>query len=106
MPVELWEFLLVWVVEFGTRSTGLWLGLQSPPDRKIIGGICAEIGVSDDRIIPHDVEIGLFVGVDKRCGFIIVSVTASIVSGRNVEGRGHRAGGWGHLVGWRRAVWV
>ena len=74
-------------------------GLGRPADRDVIGRICDEIGVPQNRILTHDAQIALVGGAGKLEGVIVISGTGSIVYGVNAEGREARAGGWGHLLG-------
>ncbi len=74
-------------------------GLGRPADREVIGRICDEIGVPQNRVLTHDAQIALVGGAGKLDGVIVISGTGSIVYGVNAEGREARAGGWGHLLG-------
>lgn len=74
-------------------------GLGRVEDRKVIGGICDELGISKNRILTHDAHIALIGGTGKQEGVIVISGTGSIVYGINVHGEEARAGGWGYLLG-------
>ena len=74
-------------------------GLGREDDKIVIGKICNEIGINEDRILTHDAHIALVGGVGKNAGVIVISGTGSIVYGINESGKEARAGGWGYLLG-------
>lgn len=74
-------------------------GVASLVDRKVIGRICDEIGLPENRILTHDARIALVGGAEDLSGVIIIAGTGSIVYGMDSEGRDAQAGGWGHLLG-------
>lgn len=74
-------------------------GLGREEDRIVIGQICDEIGINEDRILTHDAHIALVGGTGKQAGVIVISGTGSIVYGINESGKEVRAGGWGYLLG-------
>ena len=74
-------------------------GVASSVDRKVIGRICDEIGLPENRILTHDAQIALIGGAEELSGVIIIAGTGSIVYGRDAAGREAQAGGWGHLLG-------
>lgn len=74
-------------------------GLGRPADREVIGRICDELGICQNRILTHDAHIALVGGIGKQEGVIVISGTGAIVYGINVEGREARASGWGYLLG-------
>ena len=74
-------------------------GLGRAEDRKIIGGICDELGISENRILTHDAHIALVGGTEKQHGVIVISGTGAIVYGINTDGKDARASGWGYLLG-------
>lgn len=74
-------------------------GLGREDDRVVIGKICDQIGINEDRILTHDAHIALVGGVGKNAGVIVISGTGSIVYGINESGKEVRAGGWGYLLG-------
>ena len=74
-------------------------GLGRAEDKKVIGQICNEIGISSNRILTHDAHIGLVGGTGKQEGVIVISGTGSIVYGIDRQGEETRAGGWGYLIG-------
>ncbi len=74
-------------------------GVSSPVDRKVIGRICDEIGLPENRILTHDARIALVGGAEELSGVIIIAGTGSIVYGIDGSGREAQAGGWGHLLG-------
>ncbi len=74
-------------------------GLGRDEDREVIGKICDEIGISENRILTHDAHIGLVGGTGKQSGVIVISGTGSIVYGINEHGKEARAGGWGYILG-------
>ena len=75
-------------------------------DRSVIGGICDELGISEDRILTHDAHIALVGGTEKQEGVIVVSGTGAIVYGINADGKEARASGWGYLLVMRGAVTI
>lgn len=74
-------------------------GVASSVDKEIIGRICDEIGLPENRILTHDARIALIGGAEKLSGVIIIAGTGSIVYGMDATGREAQAGGWGHLLG-------
>lgn len=74
-------------------------GLGREEDKKVIGQICDEIDINQDRILTHDAHIALVGGVGKNAGVIVISGTGSIVYGIDEQGNEVRAGGWGYLLG-------
>ena len=74
-------------------------GLGRPADREVIGRICDEIGICEDRILTHDAHIALVGGTEKQEGVIVISGTGAIVYGIHTDGREARASGWGYLLG-------
>ena len=75
-------------------------GLGRAEDRKIIGRICDELGISkNQRILTHDAHIALVGGIEKQHGMIVISGTGAIVYGINANGEEARASGWGYLLG-------
>ena len=74
-------------------------GLGRAEDRKIIGRICDELGISENRILTHDAHIALVGGTEKQQGVIVISGTGAIVYGINADGKEARASGWGYLLG-------
>ena len=85
-------------LELCTCCLGL-AGVASSVDRKVVGRICDEIGLPDNRILTHDAQIALVGGAEELSGVIIIAGTGSIVYGIDSEGRDAQAGGWGHLLG-------
>ncbi|MDE0041246.1 MAG: hypothetical protein OXT74_04370 [Candidatus Poribacteria bacterium] len=74
-------------------------GVASSVDRKVVGRICTEIGLPENRILTHDARIALIGGAEELSGIIIIAGTGSIVYGIDAAGRETQAGGWGHLLG-------
>lgn len=74
-------------------------GLGRAEDRKIIGRICDELGIGENRILTHDAHIALVGGTEKQHGVIVISGTGAIVYGINADGKEARASGWGYLLG-------
>ena len=62
-------------------------GLGRAADREVIGRICDNLGIGDNRILTHDAHIALVGGAGKREGVIIISGTGAIVYGINADGR-------------------
>lgn len=86
------------VLESCTCCLGL-AGVASPVDRKVIGRICDDIGLPENRTLTHDAQIALVGGAEELSGVIIIAGTGSIVYGTDTAGREAEAGGWGHLLG-------
>lgn len=74
-------------------------GLGRAADQKIIGQICDELGIRENRILTHDAHIALIGGAEKQEGVIVISGTGAIVYGINADGKDARASGWGYLLG-------
>ena len=67
-------------------------GLGREEDRIVIGQICDEIGINENRILTHDAHIALVGGTGKQAGVIVISGTGSIVYGINESGNEVREG--------------
>ena len=74
-------------------------GLGRAEDKEVIGRICDELGISENRILTHDAHIALVGGTEKQYGVIVISGTGAIVYGINADGKEARASGWGYLLG-------
>ena len=74
-------------------------GLGRAEDKKVIGRICDELGIRENRILTHDAHIALVGGIEKQHGVIVISGTGAIVYGINADGKEARASGWGYLLG-------
>ena len=74
-------------------------GLGRPADREVIGRICDELGICQNRILTHDAHIALVGGTQKQEGVIVISGTGAIAYGINADGQEARASGWGYLLG-------
>ena len=74
-------------------------GLGRPADQEVIGRICDDLGIQDNRILTHDAHIALVGGTEKQEGVIIISGTGAIAYGINAHGKEARASGWGYLIG-------
>ena len=74
-------------------------GVASSVDKEVIGRICDEMGLPENRILTHDAQIALIGGAEELSGVIIIAGTGSIVYGMDAAGREAQAGGWGHLLG-------
>ena len=86
--------------ELGSCACCLGLaGVASAADKEIIGRICDDIGLPENRILTHDAQVALIGGAEELSGVIIIAGTGSIVYGIDAAGREAQAGGWGHLLG-------
>lgn len=74
-------------------------GLGREEDKKVIGQICDEVGINQNRILTHDAHIALVAGVGKNAGVIVISGTGSIVYGIDERGNEVRSGGWATCLG-------
>ena len=74
-------------------------GVASATDKEIIGRICDDIGLPENRVLTHDVQVALIGGAQELSGVIIIAGTGSIVYGIDAAGREAQSGGWGHLLG-------
>ena len=74
-------------------------GLGRIADQQVIGRICDELGIRENRILTHDAHVALIGGTEKHEGVIIISGTGAIVYGINADGKEARASGWGYLLG-------
>ncbi len=74
-------------------------GLGRAADQHVIGQICDELGIRENRILTHDAHIALIGGTEKQEGVIVISGTGAIVYGINADGKEARASGWGYLLG-------
>ena len=74
-------------------------GLGRAADQEVIGRICDQLGIRENRILTHDAHIALIGGTESQEGVIIISGTGAIVYGIDTNGREARASGWGYLLG-------
>ncbi len=74
-------------------------GVDRARDAEIIRGILRRIGHRAQVIVVNDALIALEAGVPGMPGTVVIAGTGSIAYGRNAEGRGARAGGWGYVLG-------
>lgn len=61
--------------------------------------IIRETGYKGPLIITHDAETALIGGTDGEEGILLIAGTGTICYGENKEGKTHRVGGWGHIIG-------
>jgi N-acetylglucosamine kinase-like BadF-type ATPase len=74
-------------------------GVDRLRDADIVRGILKRIGHRAQVIVVNDALIALEAGVPGRPGTVVIAGTGSIAYGRNADGRGARAGGWGYVLG-------
>jgi len=74
-------------------------GVDRARDAEIIRGILRRIGHRAQVIVVNDALIALEAGVPGMPGTVVIAGTGSIAYGRDGEGRGARAGGWGYVLG-------
>ncbi|NMA86873.1 MAG: hypothetical protein GX968_06075 [Tissierellia bacterium] len=79
-------------------SLGL-AGAGRKEDKKIIEEIIREIGINNKIIINNDAYISLVGAHGQEKGIITISGTGSISLGIDGNGKLHRTGGWGHILG-------
>jgi N-acetylglucosamine kinase-like BadF-type ATPase len=60
---------------------------------------CQSKGWHFPLIMRNDAEIGLAAALHQANGMLAISGTGSIVYGMTPDGKKHRTGGWGHLLG-------
>jgi N-acetylglucosamine kinase-like BadF-type ATPase len=74
-------------------------GVDRPDDSAIVRGIMRRIGYKARTLVVNDALVALESGAPGQPGVVIISGTGSISYGRNAQGQGARAGGWGHVIG-------
>jgi len=74
-------------------------GVDRMRDAEIIRGILHRIGQRAVTVVVNDALIALEAGVPGRPGTVVIAGTGSIAYGRDADGRGARAGGWGYVLG-------
>jgi glucosamine kinase len=74
-------------------------GVDRAHDAEVIRGILRRIGHRAEIIIVNDALIALEAGVPGKAGTVVIAGTGSIAYGRDGQGRGARAGGWGYVLG-------
>lgn len=67
--------------------------------QKQIEQIVRESGYNGKLFITHDAEIALFGECEDGEGILVIAGTGAISYGRTRDGKTHRVGGWGHLIG-------
>ncbi len=72
-------------------------GAGSKERRKIYRGLLNN--EFENLIITDDAQAALLGGTGTETGVVLISGTGSICFGRNINGKTHRAGGWGHIIG-------
>ena len=89
-------------IEGGPPPVAICLGMAGVDrarDAEIIQGILQRIGQRARTVVVNDALIALEAGVPGRPGTVVIAGTGSIAYGRNADGRGARAGGWGYVLG-------
>jgi len=74
-------------------------GLRSEADRTAWRQIVADAGAPGPVCLTHDAAASLAAGSPDATGVLVISGTGSIVYGRAADGREHRVGGWGPVLG-------
>ncbi len=74
-------------------------GAARPHQEQMIRRIIEDIGIKGRIIVKTDAHIALVAGTGKEEGIMLIAGTGSIAYGSTLDGRNHRAGGWGHIIG-------
>ena len=74
-------------------------GLRTRADRAVWQRIADQAGVPGPVFLAHDALASLAAGSPRLSGILIVSGTGSVVYGRTADGRDHRVGGRGPILG-------
>ena len=74
-------------------------GVDRPEDTAAVESIMRRIGFKARVIVVNDALVALVAGAESGEGVVVVAGTGSIAYGRNADGRGARAGGWGYVLG-------
>jgi len=74
-------------------------GLRGEADRAVWRRIVTEAGAPGPVHLTHDAAASLAAGSPDVTGVLVISGTGSIVYGRAADGREHRVGGWGPVLG-------
>jgi N-acetylglucosamine kinase-like BadF-type ATPase len=75
-------------------------GVVSETDRAVIRqiGLDLRLAAPDHIGVDHDIRIALAGGLSGRPGIVLITGTGSSCYGRNAQGEGWQAGGWGPLI--------
>jgi len=74
-------------------------GLRADADRAVWRRIVEQAGLGSPVHLTHDAVAGLAAGSPDVTGVLVVSGTGSVVYGRRGDGREHRVGGRGPILG-------
>lgn len=74
-------------------------GAGRAPEREAVRVALALSGVAADVVVVGDAEALLADAFDGGAGVLLIAGTGSIAWARGVDGRQHRVGGWGHIMG-------
>ncbi|SCY36422.1 N-acetylglucosamine kinase [Alkaliphilus peptidifermentans] len=73
-------------------------GIDSAEDERVVRQQFADIGYKNYLSVVNDSVIALVAANGFKRGGIVISGTGSIAYGIDQWGKGHRVGGWGHLI--------
>jgi N-acetylglucosamine kinase-like BadF-type ATPase len=74
-------------------------GVDRPHDAEIVRRILTRLYGSARIVVVNDALIALEAGIPGGAGTVLIAGTGSIAYGRDRDGRGARAGGWGYVLG-------
>jgi N-acetylmuramic acid 6-phosphate etherase len=74
-------------------------GIDGPEDEAEFSGWVRREAITDNYRVLNDSELILAGGTPDGFGVALISGTGSVCLGRTPEGRSHRTGGWGPLLG-------
>lgn len=74
-------------------------GVDIPENVADFTALLREAGFTCPLKVVNDVEILLESEVRGRPGLVLISGTGTVGLGKSADGRTHRVGGWGHIVG-------
>lgn len=73
-------------------------GADNTKNIKIYNDILANLGLSGEKVLVTDAEIGLYGSLGEGYGIVLVAGTGSICFAVDKDGNKHRVGGWGHII--------
>jgi N-acetylglucosamine kinase-like BadF-type ATPase len=103
---ELFDSLFAQLKLLPSRCKAICLGLAGvdsegarAPFRKALAEYAKKKGSAFRLMVKNDAEIALMAAIGSNHGIIVISGTGAIVYGLTEDGRRHRIGGWGHILG-------
>ncbi len=81
------------------QPRGAWIGLAGMDRRVDLESVYPHVRTLAEHVhLTNDAELPL-AALDQAIGVTLIAGTGSIALGRDMHGRTHRVGGWGHILG-------